>query len=99
MDIAFASPGIFTTNQTGTGQAAAINVSDTGTAAYNGNVSPVQPATCGSSIEIFRTGFGVGNAPDTGGLSHLAAPVTATIGGVPASVEFAGLAPSSTQGL
>jgi uncharacterized protein (TIGR03437 family) len=84
IDIAEASPALFTTTQTGIGQAA---------------VSPAEPAKRGTYLSVFGTGFGSANAPGGDGLSWLVQPVTATIGGVPAEVVFAGLAPNSTMGL
>ena len=84
IDIAEASPALFTTTQTGTGQAA---------------VSPAEPAKRGTYLSVFGTGFGSANAPGGDGLSWLVQPVTATMGGVPAEVVFAGLASNLTMGL
>ena len=92
VDIAEASPALFTTTQTGVGQAAVLNASG----AANGSVAP---SIRGTYVAVFGTGFGSANAPGTDGLSRLVQPVTATLGGVPAQVVFAGLAPESTRGL
>jgi uncharacterized protein (TIGR03437 family) len=99
IDIVDASPALFTTTQMGTGQAAVLNVLDSGRVAYNGSVAPAVPAKRGTYLSVFGTGFGAANPPGTDGLSWLVQPVTATIGGVPAQVVFAGLAPESTMGL
>jgi uncharacterized protein (TIGR03437 family) len=58
------------------------------------------PAPRGSVISVFGTGLGVtlpivaaGTVTPSGPLSHTYHPVTASIGGVPCQVTFAGLAP------
>ncbi|MGO9258028.1 MAG: BACON domain-containing protein [Bryobacteraceae bacterium] len=51
--------------------------------------SPANPAARGSVIQIFGTGVGVQNS----------APVSVTIGGVSAFVEYAGPAPGAVSGL
>jgi uncharacterized protein (TIGR03437 family) len=48
---------------------------------------------------VYGTGFGIANTPGPDALSWMAAAVSATIGGVPAEVTFAGLAPGFTRGL
>ena len=48
---------------------------------------------------VYGTGFGVANPPGQDGLSWLASAVSATIGGLPAEVTYAGLAPGYTAGL
>jgi uncharacterized protein (TIGR03437 family) len=48
---------------------------------------------------VYGTGFGVAKPLGQDGLSWLAAAVSATIGGLPAEVTFAGLAPRYTRGL
>jgi uncharacterized protein (TIGR03437 family) len=99
IDIADASPALFTATTTGAGQAAVLNVLAAGGVAYNGSVAPSIPARRGTYLAVFGTGFGSANAPGADGLSWLVQPVNATIGGVPAQVVFAGLAPESTMGL
>jgi uncharacterized protein (TIGR03437 family) len=99
-------PGIFTTTQNGQGQGAIV-VSGTGFVA--GPVGPGQrPVKRGEYLEIYCTGLGSvqgtkGEAPLADGvpapaggspLYKTVAPVNVTIGGVPAQVVFAGLAPS-----
>jgi uncharacterized protein (TIGR03437 family) len=99
IDIVDASPALFTATQTGAGQADVLNQLGSGGVANNGSVAPAVPAKRGTYLSVFGTGFGSANAPGTDGLSWLIQPVTATIGGVPAQVVFAGLAPISTMGL
>ena len=85
-----AAPGLFSNGQ---GQAAAIN--DGGSAN-----SESAPASAGSVISVFLTGIGPlsvsiddGTAPSPGETITATFQVTATIGGLPAEVQFAGLAP------
>jgi adhesin/invasin len=83
------TPGIFLEPQ---GDAAAVN--------QDGSVnSAAQPAPAGSVIAAYLTGLGKvspavasGSAAPASPLSTVSA-VTASIGGVPAKVSFAGLAP------
>jgi uncharacterized protein (TIGR03437 family) len=85
-----AAPGLFLLGQ---GRAAVLN-SD-----FSINTA-TKPASVGTYIAAFMTGLGpVDNPVPTGQptpatpLSHVTSPVTATIGGQPATVLFAGLAP------
>jgi uncharacterized protein (TIGR03437 family) len=94
------SPGIYTATGTGSGQGAILI---DGTATLAAPVSgPItgQPASRGTFIDIYATGLGpVTNQPASGApasaspLSWTTATVTVTIGGVPATPSFAGLAP------
>ena len=95
------SPGLFAINQQGTGQGA-ILIANTGSfAAPAGTISGARPVIRGSeSISIYCTGLGpVTNPPASGTAaptfppSLTTAPPTVTIGGVPATVSFSGLAP------
>jgi uncharacterized protein (TIGR03437 family) len=89
MSIAPAAPAIFTASQNGIGPAVVVNQdSSVGT-----------PSPAGTVIQLYGTGFGVFAAPDADGLTRLAAPVTATVGGVAATVLYAGQAPGFTPGL
>jgi uncharacterized protein (TIGR03437 family) len=83
------APAIFTVGQNGTGQAAIVNP--------DGSVATT--ATPGSDIQVFGTGFGLLGPVGSDGLRHVLLPVTATIGGMPATVLFAGEAPGTTTGL
>lgn len=98
VNVLAASPGIFTANASGTGQGAILNQDSTPNSSAN-------PATAGSVIQVFATGEGVTKPPSFTGsitgsqLRQPVLPVTATIGGVPADVVFAGSAPQSVAGL
>ena len=95
--VAAAAPGLFTTNQAGTGQAAIVN--------QDGSInSSSAPAPKDSVILIFLTGDGQTNPAGVDGqlalnsLPRTKAPVTVTIGGVNAEVSYAGVAPQSVAG-
>jgi uncharacterized protein (TIGR03437 family) len=91
VNVAAASPGIFTSDATGAGQAVVLNNYENHT--LN---SAAQPAAQGSSIILYATGAGqtwpegvdgkLGAAP----LPIPILPVRVTIGGVPAWVQYAG---------
>ena len=91
--IAPAQPALFATNQQGTGQGAILNGQGT-------LVDSRAPATAGDVVQVFATGLGITNprvasgqvAPSTEPLARVAG-VEARIGGKPAAVLFAGLAP------
>jgi uncharacterized protein (TIGR03437 family) len=99
IQITDASPALFTLTQTGNGQAAALDVLAGGGIAYNGSGALAVPGKRGTYLSLYGTGFGAANPSGPDGLDWLAQPVTATIGGVVAEVQFAGLAPQSTMGL
>lgn len=89
------SPGVFTQQQGGQGPVKAINLS-------NNTLNTLQtPAAKGSYITIYATGLGAVNPAVAAGqvtpnspLSPIAkTDIAASIGGVPAAVTFAGLAP------
>jgi len=86
--IAYA-PGVFTMAQSGAGEAAVVNQDE--------SVGPPSPA--GSIVTVYGTGFGVYAATSSDGLQRIAAPVTAMVGGVAATVLYAGEAPGYTPGL
>jgi len=98
--IAGSAPSLFTTNQTGAGEAAAINVAD-------GTVnSAANPAKVGGYVTLYATGEG--QTTPTGVDGKIAAgatlpqpnlSVSATIGGVPAVVQYAGTTPGQVAGL
>jgi uncharacterized protein (TIGR03437 family) len=96
--VAAAAPGIFTSNTTGTGQAAAVNVA---TGAVNSASNPVR---LGGYISLYITGAGQTTPAATDGqivsataLSIL--PVTVSIGGISAPVTYAGASPTQVAGL
>lgn len=70
--IASASPGIFTLNQSGTGQAAAVNQDGT----ING---PNNPAPAGSTIVLYGTGQGQVSPAVADGAAAPAAPLAQTV--------------------
>jgi uncharacterized protein (TIGR03437 family) len=94
-----AAPGIFTANTTGLGQAAAVN--------QNGSLnSASNPAGRGSFISLYVTGEGQtlpsgidGKIAVTPPYPRPMQPVTVTIGGVAATVTYAGGAPTAVAGL
>ena len=93
---AAAAPAIFTQTATGTGPGAILNQDGTVNSFAN-------PAPRNSIIMVYGTGFGaltpqaidgqIATAPATTTL-----PVTATIGGIPADVTYAGAAPGLIAG-
>lgn len=93
MPVGSSSPGIFTTQADGTGQVRALN--------QDGSANSLtRPATRGSIISVYASGLGAvnptvtaGAVPPTSPLSQTVASVAASIGGVPARVLYAGLAP------
>lgn len=97
LPVATASPGIFTVGATGTGAGAVLNED------YSIN-SPSNPASVGSVIMIYGTGFGVLNPVPPDGqmvqaLANTQVPVIATIDGVGADVLYAGAAPGLVAGV
>lgn len=92
------APGIFSLNQTGSGQGAVQIAPTSQLAATLGLLG--RPVKRGEYISIFCTGLGgVSNQPATGAAA-LSSPLSRTltlpvvsIGGVPAEVTFSGLAP------
>jgi uncharacterized protein (TIGR03437 family) len=98
--VAVTSPGIFTSNASGSGQAAVMNEDGT----LN---SPSNPAPIGSIITFFETGEGQTTPSGVDGqlannLNLLPAPIQSvivTIGDLPAVVNYAGAAPFEVAGL
>ncbi len=98
--VADVDPGIFATNQQGTGQGAILVGGTAQLAAPTGTVPGAGPATAGQVVSIFIAGLGtVSNPPPDGSPSSSANPSTTptnpivTIGGTQASVQYSGLAP------
>jgi len=88
------SPSIFTLDSSGIGQGV-VTISTTGQLA-----AAATPTPRGQYITIYCTGLGmVSNPPSTGAtavadpISSTLANATVTLGGIPATVNFAGLAP------
>jgi uncharacterized protein (TIGR03437 family) len=93
-----ASPGIFSTNESGQGQGAVLVAATSFVAGSTGTGS--RPAHPGEYIEIFATGLGPTDSPVAPGnpapltkLIRAVLPVSVAIGGEPVVPEFAGLAP------
>ncbi|HEY2013246.1 MAG TPA: hypothetical protein VGH38_07070, partial [Bryobacteraceae bacterium] len=101
-NVGTSAPGIYTLNQSGTGPGAILNQDFS----VNG---PSKPAAKGSVLQVYMTGEGETDqvpgqdgavAPVNGtGLFHPRLPVTATVGGVPATVQYAGSAPGIVYGV
>jgi len=87
--VAPSSPAIFTADASGKGQAAAENQD------YSIN-GPSHPAAVGSVVALYGTG---GGPLTTDALPRLMLPVSATVGGLPAQVDYAGIAPGLVQGV
>jgi uncharacterized protein (TIGR03437 family) len=97
--VAASAPSIFTSNRTGAGQAAAINAVDrTGNTAAN-------PVKIGSFVTLYATGEGKTDPAGTDGRlsgstpARPVLPVRATVGGIPATVQYAGGTPGQVAGL
>jgi uncharacterized protein (TIGR03437 family) len=91
--VAASAPGIFTSNQTGAGQAAAVNVID-------GSVnSAVNPVRIGGYISLYATGEGQTTVSSAGVPPRPILPVTVTVGGMQPTVQYAGGAPGQAAGL
>lgn len=85
------APSIFSLNQTGAGQAAAVNVD--GTYALNDAAHPIR---AGNYVELFLTGEGQTSPAGVDGklatfpLPQPLLPVSVTVGGMPATFNYAG---------
>ncbi len=95
LPLAPSASSVFTVSSTGEGQAAVLNQDNT----VNG---PSNPAARGSVIQIYATGGGQ-TGGTTGALAlpgeKIALPVLVKIGGMNATVSFAGSAPGEVEGL
>ncbi|HWC97384.1 MAG TPA: hypothetical protein VG456_11555 [Candidatus Sulfopaludibacter sp.] len=99
MTVLPATPAAFTQDGSGAGQAAALNQD------YSPNSSD-NPAVQGSVVTIYAEGAGQMNPPGQDGsvvsasnLPQTVLPVTVTVGGLPATVIYAGGAPGFVEGL
>ncbi len=120
LQVVAVAPGIYTQNATGSGQAAALNLSAQAASPYNGPAGgtyfgtsiATAPAPQGSVVVFYLTGGGLTNPGSTDGsissgttLMPLknwtpgSSVVTATVGNVPATVVFAGAAPTLITGV
>jgi uncharacterized protein (TIGR03437 family) len=93
------APGIFTLNASGTGPGAILNAIDDSVNSASNSVAR------GDYVSIYATGGGQTNPPGVDGLLGSApyplplAQVTATIGGLPCFVQYAGAAPGYVAGV
>lgn len=100
LPVAAVAPSLFTTNQTGAGQAAAVNAAD-------GSINDAaHPVKAGGYISLFATGEG--QTSPAGADGKLASTpllplpnqnVSVTVGGLPAVVQYAGAAPGEVAGV
>jgi uncharacterized protein (TIGR03437 family) len=97
--VAATAPGLFTVNQSGWGQAAAIN-------AVDGSVNTAaNPVKAGRYLSLYATGEGQTAPAGADGRitgSTATGPVLSvrvTVGGMPATVQYAGSAPGQVAGL
>ena len=105
LPIARVSPGLFSTNQQGSGQGA-IRIANSATiAAPVGAFPDAHPVQAGDVIEIYCTGLGAVSSNVLPGAAAPSRPLATTllqplvtVGGQPALVDFSGLAPG-TAGL
>jgi len=99
------APGIYTSDSTGSGQAAAVNLTGANAGTINGTTGSNKPATQGSYVALFMTGGGLTNPGSVTGSVNPAGPlplkasVTAMIGGQPATVQYSGAAPTLINGV
>ncbi|MEP6962511.1 MAG: hypothetical protein ABI995_10545 [Acidobacteriota bacterium] len=96
--ITAAQPALFTKNQGGTGEGIIVGIKADGSRGYI--ISPSDRVTGGDYLVIYVAGLGAVTPPVAPGLaapnsplSWTDNPVTVTIGGVDARVDFSGLAP------
>jgi uncharacterized protein (TIGR03437 family) len=87
--IASSAPGLFTLDESGKGQAVAIN--------EDGSLNTTAgPASQGRLVSVYATGYGLvspvvpSGAPNAAGFANPLLPITANVAGVPAQVERAG---------
>jgi uncharacterized protein (TIGR03437 family) len=95
--VAQAQPSVFTQDQSGAGAGVIAVATASGAQFVN---TPSTPASAGDALVIYCAGLGAVTPPVPAGsaaplltLSNTVNPVTATIGGQPGQVFFAGLAP------
>ena len=92
------APGLFTADASGSGQGAILNQDGSLNSASN-------PAAAGSVVVLWGTGEGVTDPPGVDGrpavdvLPKPLAPVSVTVGGVAATIQYAGAAPGMMPGI
>jgi uncharacterized protein (TIGR03437 family) len=97
--VAALMPGIFTASASGHGQGSILNQDGTVNSANN-------PAPVGSYVSVYATGEGQTNPAGIDGKPSastaprpVAQPITVTVGGLPAQVQYAGDAPGLIAGV
>jgi len=96
--VAAVSPGLFSLDGSGQGQAAAVNQNNS----INGSA---HPANAGQYVLLYGTGFGATNPSGQDGavnavpLPLVLANVTATVGGKATTINYAGGAPGAPAGV
>ena len=99
LNVSATAPGLFTFDASGKGQAAMQNEDGV---TPNSKDAPAKP---GSVVILWATGEGITNPPGVDGrlavdvVPKPVATVTADIGGMPATVQYAGAAPGNMPGL
>jgi uncharacterized protein (TIGR03437 family) len=98
LPLAASAPAIFTANATGAGAAAAINIAG---GVLNTAIAPAHP---GEYVAFYATGEGatsdsIDGQVSTATLPAPKLPVSATVGGLPATVQYAGGVPGVAAGL
>jgi uncharacterized protein (TIGR03437 family) len=99
MPVSAVMPGIFTIDSSGKGSGAIVNQDGTVNSASN-------PATAGTYVFVYATGEGQtnpggidGKPGDSPAPLPITEPVTATVGGIPAQVQYAGGVPGLVAGV
>ena len=99
MKVAPSVPGLFSANASGSGPGAILNQDTTPNSAAN-------PAVAGSVIVMFGTGEGLTTPPSTDGqintpalLPQPSLPISVTIGGITAHINYYGAMPDEVAGL
>jgi uncharacterized protein (TIGR03437 family) len=96
LDVAGTSPGLFTVDSSGQGQATVINQDGTPNSVGN-------PASAGSVVTLYGTGEGVlfpsGSEGRIGAGERPVQPVNVLIGEIPVTPDYAGVSPGSVVGL
>jgi len=99
LPVAASSPGIFTADSSGSGQAEAFNQDGTANSVSN-------PAALGSVVTFYGTGEGLTTpVPKDGQINTISSlpspvqPASVTVNGVPASLDYLGAAPGQVAGM
>jgi uncharacterized protein (TIGR03437 family) len=99
LPVAASSPGIFTADSSGSGQAEAFNQDGTANSVSN-------PAALGSVVTFYGTGEGLTTpVPKDGQINTISSlplpvqPASVTVNGVPASLDYLGSAPGQVAGM